>query len=369
MFYLPYRLSDSCLQFYLKNNNPKKPLYFSILSLLFHISFIHPISLPSSFGISPLSFLSLSHFATSIPHVFNCLSLLIAHSAPSFLSFCFLSSFPRLTYTVSPQVLRNFLCHTPFTLPVVSGFFDSLLSFLLICVFVPFTQLYIHPFFLLLSFFPLLHWHTRSFGRTFLSPSLCSFSFLSSILLLFCTLRFLSSNFAALFPSFTLSPFLLYFSLNTQPAVSLSIPSTHLKYFSCTLSTSFCSFHPRIFAPYINILYHALEHHHPPPEITSPLSLSYSPHTSHYLVCLPHYLSDVCLIRDSFIECIAQVCICLSLFVFSIFTSSFSSSRTFPSSFFHFYHVSFILCHNYQAICKRQTPKFLSTHHTTTCLF
>jgi hypothetical protein len=64
-----------------------QPLSFSILSLLFHISFIHPISLPSSLSISPRSFLSISHFATSIPHVLNCLSLLIAHSAHSFLSF------------------------------------------------------------------------------------------------------------------------------------------------------------------------------------------------------------------------------------------------------------------------------------------
>jgi hypothetical protein len=156
MFYLPYRLSDSCLQFYLKNNNPKKPLYFSILSLLFHISFIHPISLPSSFGISPRSFLCLSHFATFIPHVFNCLSLLIAHSAPSFLSFRPLPDFsllvPTSTLTInfffhlhslSPSIPE--FPHTPLILPVVSGFFDSRPSFFIICVFVPFTQLYIHP--------------------------------------------------------------------------------------------------------------------------------------------------------------------------------------------------------------------------------
>jgi hypothetical protein len=212
----------------------------------------------------------------------------------------------------------------------------------------------------LLLIFPLLHWHTRSSGHIFLSPSSpCSFSFLSSILLVFCTLLFLSSNFAALFPAFTLSLFFLYSSLNMQPGVSLSSPSTHLKYFFCSLSTSFCSFHPRISA---RTLYHALEHHHSPPEITSPLSLSYSPHRFHYLVCLPHYLSDVCLIRGSFIECVAQV------FVF-LFSSSQYSLPAFlphvlsqaPHHFFHFYHVSLTLCHNYQAICKRQTPKFLST--------
>jgi hypothetical protein len=47
--------------------------------------------------------------------------------------------------TLSPQVLRNFLSHTSFILPVVSGFFHSFPSFLLVCDFVPFFQLYIHP--------------------------------------------------------------------------------------------------------------------------------------------------------------------------------------------------------------------------------
>jgi hypothetical protein len=120
---------------------------FSILSLLFHISFIHLISLPSSFSISLCSFLS--HFATSIPHVLNCLSFLISPSTPSFLSFHPIPVFSLLvptfksrhhfsfSCTLSPQELRNFLCHTSHT--VVSGFFDSFFSFLLVCVFVSFT--------------------------------------------------------------------------------------------------------------------------------------------------------------------------------------------------------------------------------------
>jgi hypothetical protein len=89
--------------------------------------------------------------------VLDCLSLFIAHSAPSFLSFhptpvfSFLVPTSKSRHhfsffcTLSPQVLWNFLCHTPLILPVVSGFFDSFPSFLLACVFVPFTQLYIHP--------------------------------------------------------------------------------------------------------------------------------------------------------------------------------------------------------------------------------
>jgi hypothetical protein len=95
-------------------------------------SILSPFRLHSVFFPVPFS-PSLSHFATSIPHVLNCLSLLIAHSAPSFLSFHPVPVFSFLvpTYksrhhfsffcTLSPQVLRNFLCHTPFILPVVSA--------------------------------------------------------------------------------------------------------------------------------------------------------------------------------------------------------------------------------------------------------
>jgi hypothetical protein len=45
-------------------------------------------------------------------------------------------------------------------------------------------------------------------------------------------------------------------------------------------SPDLCSVHQ------YTLLYETLKHHHSPPEITSPLSLFYSPHTSHYLVCL-----------------------------------------------------------------------------------
>jgi hypothetical protein len=66
-------------------------------------------------------------------------------------------------------------------------------------------------------------------------------------------------------------------------------------------------------------LYHILKDHHSPPEITYPLSLSYSLNTSHYLICFPHYLSDMCLIRGSFIECVIQVLELVYLFCFSSF--------------------------------------------------
>jgi hypothetical protein len=113
---------------------------FSILSLLFRISsvFMHYFS--------PFLSLTLSPFATSILHRLNSLSVLIASSAPSFLSFHPIPVFSLLvptskschhfsfSCTLSPQVLRNFLCHTPFIIPVGSGFFNSFPSFLLGCV-------------------------------------------------------------------------------------------------------------------------------------------------------------------------------------------------------------------------------------------
>jgi hypothetical protein len=149
-----------------------------------HYKHIHPspsLSFPSSFiSLSsilfpfrlhsvflPLHSLPLSHFSTSIPHVLNCMSLLIAHSAPCFLSFypilVRLSSFPHLNLAIiflSPQVIRNFLCHTPLILP--------LFFFACPCL-CPFHSALHSSIFLLLLIFPLLHWHIRSCGSTFLS--------------------------------------------------------------------------------------------------------------------------------------------------------------------------------------------------------
>jgi hypothetical protein len=71
------------------------PHSFSILSLLFHISFIHLHSYFSPFLSLPLS---LSHFATSIPHVLNCL-FLSPHS-----TFCtFFPLLPYITRVSSPR--------------------------------------------------------------------------------------------------------------------------------------------------------------------------------------------------------------------------------------------------------------------------
>jgi hypothetical protein len=73
---------------------------FSILSFLFHISFIHPISNPSSFGISPRSFPSLSPISLHPFPMCSIVSLHITHSAllyfPSIQHLFSLSSFPHL---------------------------------------------------------------------------------------------------------------------------------------------------------------------------------------------------------------------------------------------------------------------------------
>jgi hypothetical protein len=134
---------------------------------------------------------------------------------------------------------------------------------------------------LLLLIFPFLHWHTR-FSDS-ISPSLCFFSvlfsFLSSFRLVSCTFpfhRFCLQTLSFSFP-LSLSAFSSYILPSLcKPGVSLSTPSTSVKYFSCTFSTSSCS---QISAPHLHqyTLYHALKHHHSPPKITSPLSLSYSP--------------------------------------------------------------------------------------------
>jgi hypothetical protein len=160
------------------------PIPHPFLFLLFSASSISLSSILSPFRLHsvflPVPFSSsLSHFATSIPHVLNCPSLLIAHSALSFLFFHPIPLFYLLVPTsksrhhfsffcsLSLQVLQNFPCHTPLILP--------------------FTQLYIRPSSFCSQYF---HLFCPS-GSTSLFPSSPpSFSFLSSIPSVFCTLLF-----------------------------------------------------------------------------------------------------------------------------------------------------------------------------------
>jgi hypothetical protein len=210
-------------------------------SLISLSSILSPFRLHSVF--SQFLSLPLSHFATSIPHMLYCLAVLIAHSAPSFISFHPISpSFFFLLHSLSSGTSEFPLSYTSH--PVVSGFLDSVPSFLLV----------LHSsIFLLLLIFPLLHWHTRFSDSISLSPSspCFFFSLQHSVTILHSSLpSILSSNFATLFPAFTLILFLLHSSLTSTP----STPSTPLKYFSCTFSTSSRSFHSQISALYINIL-------------------------------------------------------------------------------------------------------------------
>jgi hypothetical protein len=170
----------------------------SILSP-FHL---HSIFLPVPFP------LSLSHFATSIPHVLDCLSLLKAHSTPSFLSVFSLlvsTSESRHHFSFSCTFSPMYSGFSSFILRVVSEFLDSLPSFLLVCVFVHFTQLYIHPSFFCSQSFHLFTGIPVPLG-VFLSLSFFSVFF-------FFSLQHSLSIRQALFLTFTLILLLLHSSL------------------------------------------------------------------------------------------------------------------------------------------------------------
>jgi hypothetical protein len=222
----------------------------SCISLSFILS-------PFSFSISPRSVLTLSLSFRYIHSTCAFFPLL-----PSFIQYLFsLYSFPHLnlaiiflSFALSLSPPRNFLCHIPLIFPVV-----SFSSFFILCVFVLFTQLYVHSAFFcfqsfhfftdipvsLIVFLSLsLSLSLSFFSVFFFSPSFCYSILHSSIP------SILSSNFGALFPAFTLSLFLLHSSLTMQPGLSLST----LTYFSRIFSTSSCSFHLQISAPFINKL-------------------------------------------------------------------------------------------------------------------
>jgi hypothetical protein len=80
---------------------PPTPLLSHFVPL-FHISFIHLISLPSSFSISPRS-ISPSHFATSIPHGLSISPLSLSLSRSLATSSCtFFPLLPSNTCFLSP---------------------------------------------------------------------------------------------------------------------------------------------------------------------------------------------------------------------------------------------------------------------------
>jgi hypothetical protein len=152
------------------------PRSSSILSLLFHIFFIHLISLPSSFSISLRSFLSLSLISL---HPFHMCSIPLSLSPHT--TFCtffpLLPSIPIFSLLVpTSSLFFLFLRHTPLILPVVSRFFPFFLACLCLC---PFHSALHSSIFLLLLIFLLFHWHTRFSDSISLSPSSLSFFFFS----------------------------------------------------------------------------------------------------------------------------------------------------------------------------------------------
>jgi hypothetical protein len=159
-----------------KKYNSKKKFFLSPTSFLFHsvplfLYLVHPAYLPSGF----IRYFSSSFLSFSFRYIHSTcaqlsLFLLVAHSAPSFLSFRPIPVFSLLVSTsisrhhfslfctVSPQVLRNFLCYTP-------SLILSLLSCLSVSLSLSISSTFIHLSFA--SVFPLFHWHTLSS----LSPS------------------------------------------------------------------------------------------------------------------------------------------------------------------------------------------------------
>jgi hypothetical protein len=234
--------------------------------------FFHPSYLPSVFiqYFFPVLSLPVSHFPASAPHVFgsslfprgtSCTFFLLPSNTYLFslslslplslfphlnLAIIFLSfalSLARYTGTSSSRT-----SHTPCCTSIL----------LLVRISVPLAQLHTHP-----SSFRSQSFHFLTGipvpSAVLLSLLLIRVLFLFSIAL---------SQYPALFPSAysvlelcrslsrfhsQLAPLALFDSFLTMyPSVSLSTPSTHLKYFSCTLSTTTCSFHPQISAPYIS---------------------------------------------------------------------------------------------------------------------
>jgi hypothetical protein len=147
------------------SGKPVKPIFFLPIPHPSPSLFLPSSSIPHS-SILSLSRLRsvfllvsfpLSHFAASVPHVRDRLSLSSRHilhilSSSSIQYLFSLSSFPHLNLTIIfffralfPQVHRNILCHAPLILPVVPLFSDSLPSLLLVRISVLLAQLRTHP--------------------------------------------------------------------------------------------------------------------------------------------------------------------------------------------------------------------------------
>jgi hypothetical protein len=233
-------------------------LFFSSYSIS-----LSPILSPFRFhsGFLPFPFLPLSHFATSIPHMFSWLSFLVAHSAPSFLSFhpiplsilvllfprflsrfmYFHTSFPVLISFISFLLfLPSLLLH--FSTFLLVSFFASRRLFLLVLILFHFLSAFTtsfvncshslshHAFFFLLPFAPLtissyfvVTFSITSFSSTAIfSTSCCSNLPLYSLLQYSSIPYFYYSLLLLLFFSLLHDSFLLYLFLFLSPLLNSS---------------------------------------------------------------------------------------------------------------------------------------------------
>jgi hypothetical protein len=145
---------------------------------------MHSVFLPAPF--SPSLVFRYIHSS-----VLNGLSLLIAHSAPAFLSFHPIPFFSLLVHTsksrhhfsfflhsFSPGIPEFPVIHFPYFLLNLDSLILSLLSCLSVSLSLSLSSTFIHPPFALnLS---TRVWHTRFFSNISLSPSFPCFFFLSS---------------------------------------------------------------------------------------------------------------------------------------------------------------------------------------------
>jgi hypothetical protein len=130
MLYLPFGIPDY------KHKNTISPFFYLLLSSISLSSILSPLLLYSVFFSVPFS-PSLSHFTTSIPHVLNCLSLLIAHSAPPFLSFHLIPVLSLLVPTTKSLALSYFLFYLDSLILSLLSYLSVYLSLSLSSTFIP----------------------------------------------------------------------------------------------------------------------------------------------------------------------------------------------------------------------------------------
>jgi hypothetical protein len=256
---------------------------------------MHPVSLPSSFSISSRSFASLSLISPHPLHIWSIVSLSSRHilyplasssvqylfSPSSFLHLNLAIIFLSLALSLFRYTETSSVMHLSYSLLYLDSLILSLLSCLSVSLSLSSALIHL-PSALILSTSPLAY----PFLLQYFSLSLSSlfFSFFCNTQTVSCTLPF---------RPFCPRTLPLSFPLSISACSSCTLPSLCTPVFLCPL-----------LAPISNI-FHAVS---PPPlvpsiprslsrtsALTSPLSLSYSPNTSNYLVRLFHHPSQCAL--------------------------------------------------------------------------